>query len=69
MPDKELEIRRQFLDEAQDYLDNLENSLLGLAGGAMNVQAVNSAMRSAHSIKGGLWNDGVSAAQPAIPPP
>lgn len=53
MPDKELEIRRQFLDEAQDYLDNLENSLIGLAGGTMNVQAVNAAMRSAHSIKGG----------------
>ncbi|MEO0406322.1 MAG: hybrid sensor histidine kinase/response regulator [Cyanobacteria bacterium P01_A01_bin.135] len=52
MPDKELEIRRQFLDEAQDYLDNLENALIGLAGGT-NVQAINAAMRSAHSIKGG----------------
>ncbi|MGB3613837.1 MAG: Hpt domain-containing protein, partial [Elainellaceae cyanobacterium] len=53
MSDKEREIRYQFLDEAQDYLDNLENALIGLAGGSMNVQAVNAAMRSAHSIKGG----------------
>ncbi len=53
MSDKELEIRYQFLDEAQDYLDNLENSLLGIASGGVNVQAINSAMRSAHSIKGG----------------
>ncbi|MGF1537502.1 MAG: response regulator [Elainellaceae cyanobacterium] len=53
MSDKELEIRHQFLDEAQDYLDNLENALIGLASGGVNVQAINSAMRSAHSIKGG----------------
>ncbi|MGF1513644.1 MAG: response regulator [Elainellaceae cyanobacterium] len=53
MSDKELEIRHQFLDEAQDYLDNLENSLIGLASGGANAQAINSAMRSAHSIKGG----------------
>lgn len=53
MSDKELEIRHQFLDEAQDYLDNLENALIGIAGGTMNVQAINAAMRSAHSIKGG----------------
>lgn len=50
--DKELEIRLQFLDEAQEYLETLESRLLGLAQ-AVEVEKVNEALRAAHSIKGG----------------
>ncbi len=53
MQDKELEIRRQFLDEAQEYLDLLESSLLGLSSSRIDVQQINAALRAAHSVKGG----------------
>ena len=53
MQDKELEIRRQFLDEAQEYLDLLETSVLGLASSRVDIQQINAALRAAHSIKGG----------------
>ncbi|KAM3097871.1 response regulator [Phormidesmis sp. 146-35] len=51
--DKELEIRRQFLDEAQEYLDTLDAALIGLADHRVDAQKINAALRSAHSIKGG----------------
>lgn len=50
--DKELEIRLQFLDEAQEYLETLESRLLGLAY-ALEAEKINEALRAAHSIKGG----------------
>lgn len=50
---KELEIRRQFLDEAQEYLDALDTAVVGLSSGRVDVQRINSALRAAHSIKGG----------------
>ncbi|MBF2026350.1 MAG: response regulator [Oscillatoriales cyanobacterium C42_A2020_001] len=50
---KELEIRRQFLDEAQEYLDALDTAVIGLSGGRVDIQKVNAALRAAHSIKGG----------------
>lgn len=50
---KELEIRRQFLDEAQEYLDALDAAVMGLSGGRVDIQKVNAALRAAHSIKGG----------------
>jgi chemosensory pili system protein ChpA (sensor histidine kinase/response regulator) len=53
MQDKELEIRRQFLDEAQEYLDLLESSVLGLSSSRIDTQQINAALRAAHSIKGG----------------
>lgn len=53
MQDKELEIRRQFLDEAQEYLDLLESSVLGLANSRIDIQQINAALRATHSIKGG----------------
>ncbi|MBW4694890.1 MAG: response regulator [Lyngbya sp. HA4199-MV5] len=53
MQDKELEIRRQFLDEAQEYLDVLESSVLGLSSSRIDTQQINGALRAAHSIKGG----------------
>ncbi|MGA7933115.1 MAG: hybrid sensor histidine kinase/response regulator [Kovacikia sp.] len=51
--DKELEIRRQFLDEAQEYLDTLDSAILGLANHRVDAQRINAALRAAHSIKGG----------------
>lgn len=61
MQDKELEIRRQFLDEAQDYLDLLESSALGLSSSRMDTQQINAALRAAHSIKGGAGMMGFMA--------
>ncbi|NJO41299.1 MAG: response regulator [Cyanobacteria bacterium CRU_2_1] len=51
--DKELEIRLQFLDEAQEYLSPLEEALLGISSNGIDIQAINGALRAAHSIKGG----------------
>jgi chemotaxis family two-component system sensor histidine kinase/response regulator PixL len=51
--DKELEIQLQFLDEAQEYLDTIEASLLGLASSGIDSQKTNAALRAAHSVKGG----------------
>jgi two-component system, chemotaxis family, sensor histidine kinase and response regulator PixL len=51
--DKELEIQLQFLDEAQEYLDTIEASLLGIASSGIDGQKVNAALRAAHSVKGG----------------
>ncbi len=51
--DRELEIRRQFLDEAQEYLDTLDRAILGMADHGLDGQRVNAALRAAHSIKGG----------------
>ena len=51
--DKELQIRLQFLEEAQEYLDSIESRLLGLGSGNVNSQHMDSVLRAAHSIKGG----------------
>ncbi|MGI0491246.1 hybrid sensor histidine kinase/response regulator [Alkalinema pantanalense CENA528] len=51
--DKELEIKRQFLDEAQAYLDALDAAILGIADGQVDQAKLNAALRAAHSIKGG----------------
>lgn len=51
--DKEFEIQLQFLDEAQEYLNTLEDNLLGIASHGIDTQKINAALRSAHSIKGG----------------
>lgn len=50
--DKELQIRLQFLDEAQEYLTTLESRLIGIAHG-VDGETINDALRAAHSIKGG----------------
>ncbi|HZG39839.1 MAG TPA: response regulator [Nodosilinea sp.] len=49
---KELEIRLQFLDEAQEYLETLGTHLMGLPQ-AFEASTINEALRAAHSIKGG----------------
>ncbi|PSR16733.1 hybrid sensor histidine kinase/response regulator [filamentous cyanobacterium CCP3] len=49
---KELEIRLQFLDEAQEYLETLGTHLIGLTQ-TFEAGTINEALRAAHSIKGG----------------
>lgn len=51
--DKELEIRRLFLDEAQEYLNTLDAAVLGSSSNRIEMQKINAALRAAHSIKGG----------------
>lgn len=51
--DKELEIKRQFLDEAQDYLNDLDAAFMGIADRKVDAARINAALRAAHSIKGG----------------
>lgn len=51
--DKELEIQLQFLDEALDYVATLDDALLGLTSHGIDIDKINAALRSAHSIKGG----------------
>ncbi|MBW4525633.1 MAG: response regulator [Phormidium tanganyikae FI6-MK23] len=51
--DRELEIRRQFLDEAQEYLDTLDATILGVSNHPIESAKANAALRAAHSIKGG----------------
>lgn len=53
MVDKEIEIKLQFLDEAEDYLNTLESTLLGVSERGLALEAANAALRAAHSIKGG----------------
>ncbi|MEO0354192.1 MAG: response regulator [Cyanobacteria bacterium P01_A01_bin.3] len=50
--DTEQEVKLQFLEEAQDYLDAIETALLGLKEGDINGSLL-SALRAAHSVKGG----------------
>ncbi|WP_019508936.1 response regulator [Pleurocapsa sp. PCC 7319] len=51
--DKELQVRLQFLEEAREYIDDMESGLLGLGSGQVNPQQIDSVLRAAHSIKGG----------------
>lgn len=52
--DKELEIQLQFLEEAQDHLNTIEENLLGIsAHSGIERQRMDAILRAAHSIKGG----------------
>ncbi len=53
MDTKEWEVRLQFLDEAQDYLQAIEASLLGSQAQGIEHQNMDAILRAAHSIKGG----------------
>ncbi|MBW4467705.1 MAG: hybrid sensor histidine kinase/response regulator [Pegethrix bostrychoides GSE-TBD4-15B] len=57
---QELEIQLQFLDEAAEYLGTLESAILGLSQTSVELEKVNAALRSAHSIKGGAAMMGYS---------
>ncbi|HEY9844660.1 MAG TPA: Hpt domain-containing protein, partial [Candidatus Caenarcaniphilales bacterium] len=50
--DKEFEVKLQFLEEAQEYLDTIESVMLGLATHSSGHE-MDAALRAAHSIKGG----------------
>ncbi|MCU0548353.1 MAG: hybrid sensor histidine kinase/response regulator [Leptolyngbya sp. Prado105] len=50
--DKENEIRRQFLDEAQEYIASLEAAILEISQ-TINIATINAALRVTHSLKGG----------------
>ncbi|MEM6445646.1 MAG: response regulator [Cyanobacteria bacterium P01_D01_bin.123] len=51
--DAEREVRLHFLDEAADYLNEIETVLLGLAASGLDPQQIDGALRAAHSVKGG----------------
>ncbi|HAX90337.1 MAG TPA: hybrid sensor histidine kinase/response regulator, partial [Cyanobacteria bacterium UBA11370] len=51
--DKEREIQLQFLEEAQEYLDTIESTLVGLASNPIDAQQMDAVLRAAHSVKGG----------------
>jgi chemotaxis family two-component system sensor histidine kinase/response regulator PixL len=60
--DKELEIQMQFLEEATDYLNTLEEVLLEInATNRIELDKINGALRAAHSIKGGAGMMGFRA--------
>jgi len=50
----EQQIRLQFLEEAEDYLNQIETGLLGISSETnLNRASLDAVLRSAHSIKGG----------------
>ena len=51
--DREREVRLKFLEEAQEYLNDMETGLLGLGSGEIERQRMDAVLRAAHSIKGG----------------
>lgn len=58
MNDFSEELKKDFLDEAFDLLDNLEKSLLALEKDPADDKAVNEVFRIAHTIKGGAGTVG-----------
>ncbi|MEO1432096.1 MAG: hybrid sensor histidine kinase/response regulator [Cyanobacteria bacterium J06633_8] len=51
---KELEIKMQFLEEANEHINTLENVIVeAQSNRKIDLQKVNTALRAAHSIKGG----------------
>jgi two-component system, chemotaxis family, sensor histidine kinase and response regulator PixL len=51
--DKDWQIALKFLDEAEDCYDRIESTVLGLANAIADPQALDEALRAAHSVKGG----------------
>jgi two-component system, chemotaxis family, sensor histidine kinase and response regulator PixL len=51
--DNDNRIPLKFLDESEDCCDRIEATVLGLANTIPNPQAIDEALRAAHSIKGG----------------
>jgi two-component system, chemotaxis family, sensor histidine kinase and response regulator PixL len=51
--DNENRIPLKFLDESEDCCDRIESTVLGLANTIPNPQALDEALRAAHSVKGG----------------
>jgi two-component system, chemotaxis family, sensor histidine kinase and response regulator PixL len=51
--DNDRQIPLKFLDEAEDCYDRIESTVLGLANKIADPQALDHALRAAHSVKGG----------------
>jgi two-component system, chemotaxis family, sensor histidine kinase and response regulator PixL len=51
--DTEHDIRLQFLEEAQEYLNEIESGLLGMSTQGIERSTLDGLLRAAHSIKGG----------------
>ncbi len=51
--DRDRQIQLDFLEEAKEYFDNLESILLDLDSQEVNTELLDTAMRAAHSLKGG----------------
>jgi two-component system, chemotaxis family, sensor histidine kinase and response regulator PixL len=52
-PDSEQQVRLQFLNEAWDYIDQIESGLLGISSRGADRSIWDGILRAAHSIKGG----------------
>jgi two-component system, chemotaxis family, sensor histidine kinase and response regulator PixL len=50
---QEQQVRLQFLEEAQDYVEQMESGLIGLGQGEVKGKQLDAVMRAAHSVKGG----------------
>jgi two-component system, chemotaxis family, sensor histidine kinase and response regulator PixL len=50
---QEQQVRLQFLEEAQDYVEQMESGLIGLGRGEVKGKQLDAVMRAAHSVKGG----------------
>jgi two-component system, chemotaxis family, sensor histidine kinase and response regulator PixL len=53
MHDSEQQVRLQFLDEAQEYLTEIESGVLGMSAHGIERSVMDGVLRAAHSIKGG----------------
>ena len=51
--DTEQQVRLNFLEEVEDYFDQIETVVLKLATAELDTAEIDLAMRAAHSIKGG----------------
>ncbi len=63
MTDFSQELKKDFLEEAFDLLDNLEKSLLALEKNSSDDKAINEVFRDAHTIKGGAGTVGFNEIQ------
>ncbi len=59
--DREWQVRLQFLDEAGDYLREIERCLLGCSERGLPRETIDITLRAAHSIKGGAAMMGFNA--------
>ncbi|MEE3717233.1 hybrid sensor histidine kinase/response regulator [Tumidithrix elongata RA019] len=50
---QEWKIRLQFLDEARDYLNEIESEVIGMSDRGLQRQSIDKVLRAAHSVKGG----------------
>ncbi|MFN3598565.1 MAG: chemotaxis protein CheA [Aquificaceae bacterium] len=61
IPEELREIFREFLIEAGEHVEKLENSLLKLEKDPNNIELINAAFRSMHTLKGGAGFLGLTA--------